>query len=65
MNAELEKFYDTIAKLESGEVRVAEKRDGQWVVNSWVKEVILRASSPSSTRTRFRCASSPPRTGCA
>ena len=41
MNAELEKFYDTIAKLESGEVRVAEKRDGQWVVNSWVKEVIL------------------------
>jgi len=41
MNAELEKFYDTIAKLESGEVRVAEKRDGEWVVNSWVKEVIL------------------------
>ena len=36
-----EKFYDTIAALESGKVRVAEKVDGQWKVNSWVKEVIL------------------------
>ena len=28
-----EKFYDTIAALESGKVRVAEKIDGQWKVN--------------------------------
>lgn len=36
-----ERFYDTIAGLESGRIRVAEKADGQWKVNSWVKEVIL------------------------
>ena len=38
---EKEKFYNTIADLESGKVRVAEKIDGEWVVNSWVKETIL------------------------
>jgi hypothetical protein len=31
---EKEKFYNTIADLESGKVRVAEKIDGEWVVNS-------------------------------
>ena len=36
-----EKFYQTIADLESGKVRVAEKVNGEWKVNSWVKEVIL------------------------
>ena len=36
-----ERFYDTIAGLENGTIRVAEKVDGQWKVNSWVKEVIL------------------------
>ena len=36
-----ERFYQTIANLESGKVRVAEKVDGEWKVNSWVKEVIL------------------------
>ena len=36
-----ERFYNTIADLESGKVRVAEKVDGEWKVNSWVKEVIL------------------------
>ena len=41
MQNELEKFYDVIGRLESGELRVAEKRDGKWVVNSWIKEVIL------------------------
>jgi 2,3,4,5-tetrahydropyridine-2-carboxylate N-succinyltransferase len=39
--SEIEKFQQTIADLESGKVRVAEKVDGQWQVNSWVKEVIL------------------------
>ena len=36
-----EKFDQTIADLESGKVRVAEKVNGEWKVNSWVKEVIL------------------------
>ncbi|MDH4118807.1 MAG: 2,3,4,5-tetrahydropyridine-2,6-dicarboxylate N-succinyltransferase, partial [Acidimicrobiia bacterium] len=31
----------TIARLDAGEVRVAEKRDGTWTVNGWVKEAIL------------------------
>jgi 2,3,4,5-tetrahydropyridine-2-carboxylate N-succinyltransferase len=32
---------DTIAALDRGEVRVAEKRDGEWVVNEDVKAAIL------------------------
>ena len=32
---------EAIAGLDRGEVRVAEKRDGEWVVNEWVKEAIL------------------------
>jgi len=31
----------TIALLDAGRVRVAEKRDGEWAVNAWVKEAIL------------------------
>ncbi len=31
----------TIAALDRGEVRVAERRDGEWRVNDWVKEAIL------------------------
>ncbi len=31
----------TIAALDSGEVRVAEKVDGVWTVNDWIKEAIL------------------------
>ena len=38
---ELEKFNETIAALENGSIRVAEKKDGRWQVNSCVKEVIL------------------------
>jgi 2,3,4,5-tetrahydropyridine-2-carboxylate N-succinyltransferase len=30
----------TIARLDAGEIRVAEKVDGDWVVNAWVKEAI-------------------------
>lgn len=41
MSEELRKFEDTISALERGEVRVAEKVNGEWKVNSWVKEVIL------------------------
>lgn len=38
---ETERFYQTIADLESGKIRVAEKTEDGWKVNSWVKEVIL------------------------
>ena len=31
----------TIASLDRGKLRVAEKRDGGWVVNVWVKEAIM------------------------
>lgn len=39
--SELEKFHDTIRRLESGEIRVAEKKNGEWMVNAWIKEEIL------------------------
>ena len=41
MEITLEKFLQTIDQLEKGEIRVTEKIDGKWVVNKWVKEVIL------------------------
>ncbi|MGI5863729.1 MAG: 2,3,4,5-tetrahydropyridine-2,6-dicarboxylate N-succinyltransferase [Myxococcales bacterium] len=31
----------TIAELDSGDIRVAEKRGGEWQVNAWVKQAIL------------------------
>ena len=30
-----------IEMLDSGEARVAEKKDGQWVVNEWLKKAVL------------------------
>jgi 2,3,4,5-tetrahydropyridine-2,6-dicarboxylate N-succinyltransferase len=32
---------EAIAQLDRGELRVAEKRDGEWVVHEWVKKAIL------------------------
>ena len=32
---------ETIARLDAGEIRVAQKTDGEWVVNEWVKRAIL------------------------
>ena len=32
---------DTIARLDAGELRVAEKVDGEWVVNEWLQEAIF------------------------
>jgi 2,3,4,5-tetrahydropyridine-2,6-dicarboxylate N-succinyltransferase len=32
---------DTIERLDRGELRVAEKRAGDWVVNDWVKKAVL------------------------
>ncbi|MBO9542356.1 2,3,4,5-tetrahydropyridine-2,6-dicarboxylate N-succinyltransferase [bacterium] len=39
---------DVIARLDRGELRVAEKVNGQWITNAWVKEAILlyMASQP-------------------
>ena len=39
--ARAEAVEETIARLDRGELRVAEKRDGEWVVNEWVKKAIL------------------------
>lgn len=32
---------ETITALDNGNLRVAEKRDGDWVVNEWVKKAVL------------------------
>lgn len=32
---------DVIAQLDDGTLRVAEKKDGEWVVNQWVKKAVL------------------------
>lgn len=32
---------ETIALLDKGKIRVAEKRDGAWIVNEWIKKAIL------------------------
>ncbi|MBV5309969.1 2,3,4,5-tetrahydropyridine-2,6-dicarboxylate N-succinyltransferase [Chromatium okenii] len=32
---------DTIERLDRGELRVAEKRDGDWVVHEWIKKAVL------------------------
>ena len=32
---------NTLTQLDQGSLRVAEKRDGAWVVNEWIKEAIL------------------------
>jgi 2,3,4,5-tetrahydropyridine-2-carboxylate N-succinyltransferase len=36
-----ERFEEVMTALETGQLRVAEKVDGEWKVNVWVKEVIL------------------------
>ena len=41
MEVTIEKFNEVMAALEAGTLRVAEKVDGVWQVNKWVKEVIL------------------------
>jgi 2,3,4,5-tetrahydropyridine-2-carboxylate N-succinyltransferase len=32
---------DVIERLDAGELRVAEKRDGDWVVHQWIKKAVL------------------------
>lgn len=36
-----ERFFEICNDLEAGRIRVAEKVDGQWHVNMWIKEAIL------------------------
>ncbi len=36
-----EAITEAIRRLDTGEARVAEKRDGQWVVNEWLKKAVL------------------------
>jgi len=36
-----EAVVQAIAMLDSGEARVAEKKDGDWVVNEWLKKAVL------------------------
>ena len=38
---EKERFFEICNDLEAGRIRVAEKVDGQWRVNMWIKEAIL------------------------
>jgi 2,3,4,5-tetrahydropyridine-2-carboxylate N-succinyltransferase len=33
--------HATIASLDQGEIRVAEKVDGEWIVNEWIKRAIM------------------------
>ncbi|MDE7128012.1 MAG: 2,3,4,5-tetrahydropyridine-2,6-dicarboxylate N-succinyltransferase, partial [Bacteroidales bacterium] len=40
-NIDIERFNEVMSDLEKGNIRVAEKIDGKWVVNAWIKEVIL------------------------
>ena len=32
---------DVLAQLDAGTLRVAEKKDGEWIVNQWVKKAVL------------------------
>ena len=50
---EAEPVEETVRRLDEGIVRVAERRNGEWVVNEWVKKAILlyfrlRRVEPSS-----------------
>lgn len=41
LDAAMDTVHATIAELNNGAIRVAEKQDGEWVVNQWVKRAIL------------------------
>lgn len=41
MEINLDLFNETINGLESGKLRVAQKKDGKWVVNTEIKQIIL------------------------
>ena len=39
-----------LAGLDAGELRVAEKKDGQWVVNQWIKKAVLLSFTINDNR---------------
>ena len=41
LGAAKEAVFSAVARLDSGEIRVAEKADGAWAVNEWIKQAIL------------------------
>lgn len=41
---------EVLGLLDSGNVRVAEKRDGQWVVNQWLKKAVLLSFRLNATK---------------
>jgi 2,3,4,5-tetrahydropyridine-2-carboxylate N-succinyltransferase len=41
---------ETLARLDAGELRVAEKRDGQWIVHQWAKKAVLLSFRLSDNR---------------
>ncbi len=48
---EIKEAVDKVmAGLDSGELRVAEKKDGQWVVNQWIKKAVLLSFTLSENR---------------
>ncbi len=44
-------IHRTVALLDAGEIRVAEKIDGDWIVNAWVKEAIMLYFRITEVRT--------------
>lgn len=38
---EINAVLETVNKLDSGELRVCEKKNGQWITNEWIKKAIL------------------------
>ena len=45
---------EAIALLDSGELRVAEKRDGDWQVNQWLKKAVLLSFALGDNRSEER-----------
>jgi len=41
---------DTLARLDAGELRVAERREGQWIVHQWAKKAVLLSFRLSDNR---------------
>jgi 2,3,4,5-tetrahydropyridine-2-carboxylate N-succinyltransferase len=41
---------DTLARLDAGELRVAERRAGQWIVHQWAKKAVLLSFRLSDNR---------------
>jgi len=47
----LDAIKDTISKVDKGEIRVAEKKGGEWVVHQWIKKAILLSFKTNEMQT--------------